>query len=97
MFGQIQEQKTFAIIAQEDQEDNYDILVEAIVNEVYVETYFKQLYKNISDHPIELRLNLELLNKMQFVDFEVEIEDKKKKSKLINKEKGEEKYTDSLS
>ena len=97
MFGQAQEQLTFAIIAQEDQEDNYDILVEAIVNEVYVETYFKQLYKNISDHPIELRLNLELLNKMQFVDFEVEIEDKKIKSKLINKEKGEEKYTDSLS
>ena len=92
-----EEPKLFEIISQEDQEDNYDILVESIVNEVYAETFFKQLYKNCSDHPLELCLNLELINEIQFVDFEVEIEDKKVKSKIIIKEKGEEQYSDSIS
>ena len=78
-------------------EDNYEMQMEVYVNEVYAETYIKQIYENINYYPIEFIVDLPNKNGIQFADFEVEIGDKKVKSKVIAKEKAEEKYSDTIS
>ena len=75
---------------------NNDVLMEIYVNEAYAETFIKQTYENIYSYPVELIVNLPKKNGLQFVDFEVEINDKKVKSKLISKEKAVEKYSDAI-
>ena len=75
---------------------NNDVLMEIYVNEAYAETFIKQTYENIYSYPVELIVDLPKKNGVQFVDFEVEINDKKVKSKLISKEKAVEKYSDSI-
>ena len=77
-------------------ESSNDIQIEAFVNESYAETYIKQIYFNTNSNPVELSVELPNKKGVQFVDFEVEIQDKKVKSKLITKEKAEEKYSDSI-
>ena len=70
--------------------DKYDIYVESFINEGFVETYFIQYYHNKSNNKINVFYNIpiNICKEMQFVDFEIEIEDKKIKSKIIpNKEK----------
>ena len=79
------------------QENKYDIYLEALVNEVYVELYFNQYFKYTGNSLGEFSLYLNKINKMQFVDLEYEVEDKKIKSKLITKSNDQnEIYTDSL-
>ena len=73
------------------------IQIEAYVNEAYAETFINQIYFNNYQNNIELSVELPNKKGVQFVDFEVEIKDKKVKSKLIIKEKAEEKYTDAIS
>ena len=75
---------------------NNDVLMEIYVNEAYAETFIKQTYENIYSYPVELIVDLPKKNGVQFVDFEVEINDKKVKSKLISKEKAVEKYSDAI-
>ena len=70
--------------------------IEAYVNEAHAETYIKQVFINSSNNPVELSFDLPNQKGIQFVDFEVEIKDKKVKSKLITKEKAEEKYSDAI-
>jgi len=70
--------------------------IEAYVNEAYAETYINQLYTNNKNNPVELVIDLPNEKGVQFLDFEVEIKDKKVKSKVIEKEKAEEKYTDAI-
>ena len=76
--------------------EHNDIEIEVNVNEVYAETYIKQNYINNNSSPIELSFDLPNQKGIQFVDFEVEIKDKIVKSKLITKEKAEEKYSDAI-
>ena len=70
--------------------------IEAYVNEAYAETYISQIYFNNNNNPVELAIDLPNEKGVQFLDFEVEIKDKKVKSKVITKEKAEEKYSDAL-
>ena len=70
--------------------------IEVYANEAYAETFIKQIYFNNYQNNIELSVELPNKKGVQFVDFEVEIKDKKVKSKLITKEKAEEKYTDTI-
>ena len=67
------------------QENKYDILVEALVNEVYVELYFNQYFKYTGKSLGEFSLYLNKIEEMQFVDLEFELEGQKIKSKLIAK------------
>lgn len=70
--------------------DKNDINVESFINEGFAETYFIQYYNNKSNNKINLFYNIptNICEEMQFVDFEIEIGDKKMKSKIIsNKEK----------
>jgi hypothetical protein len=79
------------------QENKYDILVEAIVNEVYVDLYFNQYFKYTGNSLGEFSLSLYKIEDVQFVDLEFEAEDKKIKSKLITKKNDQsEIYTDSM-
>jgi hypothetical protein len=69
--------------------DKYDIYVESFINEGIVETYFTQYYNNKTNDEINIieHMLLNICKEMQFVDFEIEIGDKKIKSKIIpNKE-----------
>ena len=70
--------------------------IEVFVNESYAETYITQTYFNFNSNPVELSVELPNKKGVQFVDFEVEIQDKKVKSKLLTKEKAEEKYNDTI-
>ena len=73
-----------------------DIQIEVFVNDAYAETYINQTYFNYNSNPVELSVELPNKEGVQFIDFEVEIQDKKVKSKLIPKEKAEEKYNDAI-
>ena len=92
LFGNYQSQNDFL----ENKESNNEIQIEAYVNESYAETYIKQIYFNTYSNPVELSVEMPNKKGVQFVDFEVEIKDKKVKSKLITKEKAEEKYSDAI-
>ena len=84
------------IITNKMKGDNFDDQIEVYVNEAYAETYIKQIYENTNSSPVELTVDLPKKNGVQFIDFEVEIKDKKVKSKLISKEKAVEKYSDAM-
>ena len=79
------------------QKSSDDMQIEVFVNESYAETYINQTYSNHNSNPVELSVDLPNKKGVQFVDFEVEIQDKKVKSKLLTKEKAEEKYNDAVS
>ena len=70
--------------------------IDVFVNESYAETYINQTYFISNSNPVEFSVELPNKEGVQFVDFEVEIQDKKVKSKLITKEKAEEKYNDAI-
>ena len=70
--------------------------IDVFVNESYAETYINQTYFISNSNPVEFSVELPNKKGVQFVDFEVEIQDKKVKSKLITKEKAEEKYNDAI-
>ena len=76
---------------------NNDVQIEAYVNEAYAETFITQVYINTDFNPVEFSVDLPNKIGVQFMDFEVEIKDKKVKSKLIAREKAEEKYSDAIS
>ena len=77
-------------------ESSGETQIEAYVNEAYAETYITQVYFNNNNNPVELAIDLPNEKGVQFLDFEVEIKDKKVKSKVITKEKAEEKYSDAI-
>ena len=77
-------------------ESSGETQIEAYVNEAYAETYITQIYFNNNDNPVELTIDLPNEKGVQFLDFEVEIKDKKVKSKVITKEKAEQKYSDAI-
>ena len=67
------------------------------VNELYAKTLVTQKYKNDSENPIELKIYVYKSNFI-FSSFTAQIGDSiQVKSKVIKKEKAEEKYTDSIS
>ena len=71
--------------------------IDSKVNELYAKTLVTQKYKNESENPIELKIYIYKSN-MIFSSFKAQIGDSVKvKSKVIKKEKAEEKYTDSIS
>ena len=76
---------------------NNDVQIEAYANEAYAETFITQVYINTDFNPVEFSVDLPNKIGVQFMDFEVEIKDKKVKSKLIAREKAEEKYSDAIS
>ena len=72
------------------------ITIETILNEFYATTNIIQYYKNYADKPIELILKYPYDPKVQFSKFTLEMNNKKVISRVLDKEKAEEKYNDAI-
>ena len=72
------------------------IQIETELNEFYAKTNIIQYYKNKKNNPIELVLNFPYNKNVQFSKFTLEMNNKKVISKVIDKEKAEEKYSDAI-
>ena len=70
------------------------ITIKTELNEFYAKTNIIQYYKNYSDKPIELILKFPYNSSVQFSKFTLEMNNKKVVSKVLDKEKAEEKYND---
>ena len=75
--------------------NNY-VKIEADFNEFYGITKVTQNYRNQTDKPIELNLIIPLRPEIQFSQFRVQLDDKIIVSRILDKEKAEEKYIDSI-
>ena len=72
--------------------------VDSKVNELFAKTIVTQKFKNESNDPLELKINIFKQNNLIFSSFHAKIGDSiTVKSKVIKKEKAEIKYTDSIS
>ena len=67
------------------------ITIETVLNEFYAKTNIIQYYKNYFDKPIELILKYPYNPRVQFSKFILEMYNKKVISKVIEREKAEEK------
>ena len=72
------------------------ITINSELNEFYAKTNIIQYYKNYSNNPIELILKFPYSSDVQFSKFTLEMQNKKIISKVLNKEKAEEKYNDAI-
>ena len=72
------------------------ITIKTELNEFYAKTNIIQYYKNYSDKPIELILKFPYNPNIQFSKFTLEMNNKKVISKVLDKEKAEEKYNDAI-
>ena len=72
------------------------VLIETELNEFYAKTNITQFYKNTLNSPIELILRFPYNSNVQFSKFNLELNDNKIISKVIDKEKAEEKYNDAI-
>ena len=66
------------------------------INELIVQTEVTQYFKNTKNTPIELQMTIPKLSNNNLTKFEMTKRDQKVISKLIEKRKAEEKYTDSI-
>ena len=72
--------------------------IDTEINEIFSKTILTQLFTNSSKNPIELKIYVYKKQKLLFSSFTAKIDDSiKVKSKVIKKEKAEEKYTDAIS
>ncbi len=72
--------------------------IDSKVNEIFSKTKIFQNYKNISENPIELKIYIFKKIDIILSNFSIKIGDSiTVKSKIIKKEKAEEKYVDSIS
>ena len=72
------------------------ITINSELNEFYAKTNIVQYFKNFSKSPIELKLKFPYSSSVQFSKFTLEMKNKKIISKVLDKEKAEEKYTDAV-
>ena len=72
------------------------IVIESTINEFYGITRVKQIYKNDTENPLELEIILPILKEIQFSKFTVLMNDQTIISKVLEKEKAEEKYVDAI-
>ena len=70
--------------------------IETELNEFYAQTHLTQYYINKSNRIIELILKFPSNPKIQFSKFVLELNNKKIVSKILEKEKAEEKYSDAI-
>ena len=77
-------------------EENNCVKIEADFNEFYGITKVTQNYRNQTDKPIELNLIIPLRPEIQFSQFRVQLDDKIIVSRILDKEKAEGKYIDSI-
>ena len=75
-----------------------EVQIDSIVNELYAKTKVTQKIRNETENPLELKIYFYEDKKSLFTSFSAELGDLiKVKSKIIKKEKAEEKYADKIS
>ena len=79
----------------QDEKDD-TVYLSSKVNEIFSTTEVTQYYTNILDKAIELKIIFPINKKLSLIKFVVSIEDKIIVSKVMPKEKAEEKYSDSI-
>ena len=81
-----------------EEEDNKEetIYINSNVNELYAITQVTQYYKNNNDRPVELSIIYPLKKEIIFRKFTINVNGKKSYSKIFEKEKAEEKYSDAM-
>ena len=72
------------------------VYVSSDINEIYGTTEVTQYFTNTLDSPIELSVGFPILEEINLTKFLVTIGEKTIASKVMSKEKAEEKYNDSL-
>ena len=72
------------------------IIVNTYANEIYSKTEIILNYVNHEDNPIELIIDIPMRSELIFESFIAKIKDQIIKSKIIETEKAEEKYTDAI-
>ena len=80
---------------QEKQDDI--VYISSEINEIFSTTEVKQSFTNELDNPIELSISFPIIEKLTLSKFVVTIDDKMIISKVLTKEKAEEKYNDIIS
>ena len=77
---------------------NVETVLDTKINEFYAKTIITQKFLNSQNNPLELKIFLNQKKDNIFSSFNCQIGDSiKVKSKIIKKEKAEEKYTDTIS
>ena len=82
------------VIEEENKEET--IYIESIVNEFYAITKVTQYYKNNNNKPVELSIIYPLRKEINFRKFNINIDGKKSYSKIFEKEKAIEKFSDAI-
>jgi len=80
---------------QEKQDDI--VYISSEINEIFSTTEVKQSFTNELDNPIELSISFPIIERLTLSKFIVTIDDKTIISKVLTKEKAEEKYNDVIS
>jgi len=81
----------------EDIENKEDkIYLNSNINEVFASTELIQYFKNPLDSPIELQIQFPIKENINLSKFEITIKNKTIISKILSKEKAEEKYSDAI-
>ena len=80
----------------EEENKEETIYIESNVNEFYAVTKVTQYYKNNNNKPVELSIIYPLRKEINFRKFSINIDGKKSYSKIFEKEKANEKYTDAI-
>ena len=76
-------------------ENKYDVInIDVTINELMVQTEVTQYFKNTRQSPIELQMVIPKLSNNNLTKFEMKMNNQKVISKLIEKGKAKEKYTD---
>ena len=79
----------------EKKEDN-TVNISSEVNEIFASTIVTQYFTNELENPIELKILFPILKKLSLSKFIVSIDEKTIISKVMSKEKAEEKYSDAI-
>ena len=81
-----------------DKGKKVSVEINSQVNEIFSKSIITQKFSNQSFNPIELKIHISKMQNHIFSSFNAKIGDSKTvKSKVIKKEKAEEKYSDSIS
>ena len=83
-------------MAEANEKKDDTVYLSSEVNEIFATTEVTQYFTNPLDKSIELKIIFPINENITLSKFEVSIDDKKIKSKVMAKEKAEEKYSDSV-
>ena len=89
-------EEAIKISVNEEENKEETIYIQSDVNEFYAITQVTQYYKNNNNKPVELNIIYPLRKEINFRKFSITINGKKSVSKIFEKEKANEKYSDAI-